>query len=89
MPAPVLEKVAQLIRGIIVQEEVYYSPADICLLIVRQDSSRPRRFASGRAAGYLSLRMMGRPLLSPSTMIFEFGLFDSSWATSIAFHLSS
>ena len=33
--------------------------------------------------------MMGSPLLSPSTTIFAFWLFDSSWATSIALHLRS
>jgi hypothetical protein len=33
--------------------------------------------------------MIGRPLLSPSTMILALGLLDSSWATSIAFHLRS
>ena len=33
--------------------------------------------------------MMGRPLLSTSTMIFELGLFERSWATSMAFHLRS
>jgi hypothetical protein len=32
---------------------------------------------------YFSLRMMGRPLLSPSTMSFMLGLLDSSWATSL------
>ena len=38
---------------------------------------------------YLSVRMMGRPLLSPRTMILALGLFESSLATSMAFHFRS
>jgi hypothetical protein len=45
---------------------------------------------SGRSAdGYFSLRMIGSPLLSPSTTIFAFGLLDRSCATSMAFHFRS
>src|SRR6266542_1814383 len=38
---------------------------------------------------YRSLRMMGRPLLSPRTITLALGLLEGSCATSMAFHFRS